>query len=111
MTPTSTPATRPSRAEITAGMADSKLVVLRSRVARIGHIGHNSKLTGFDVLRAAPHVVTHVTGMEFDDPSVLLDLIRFGYQVEIQPRVENVGLATYYVTRDIATGTNKEPTK
>jgi hypothetical protein len=88
----------PSHEQVVEGMADSNQVVLRSEIMRVGR---NSKVIGLTVLKAAPHVVRFLTGAEFSDPETLLELLRFGYTVEIRPSVEEVGMALYAMATDM----------
>jgi hypothetical protein len=53
------------------------------------------------VLKAASHVVRFVTDVEFNDVETLLDLLRYGYTVEIRPAVEEVGCGLYALATDM----------
>src|ERR1700719_3066757 len=88
----------PEYAHVVEGMADSNHVVLRSEIMCVGH---NRKLLGFTVLKAAPHVVRFVTEAEFNDATTLLELLRFGYTVEIRPSVQEVGYGLYLLATDM----------
>ena len=88
----------PENAHVVEGMADRNHVVLRSEIICVGH---NRKLLGFTVLKAAPHVVRFVTDAEFNDVETLLELLRFGYTVEIRPSVQEVGYGLYLLATDM----------
>jgi hypothetical protein len=80
----------PKYDRVIEGMADSNQVVLRSEIIRIGH---NRKLLGLTVLKAAPHVVRFLTSAEFSAVETLLELLRLGYTVEIRPAVDEYHLS------------------
>lgn len=80
-------------------MADVEIV---ARIVSQG--GVNKKLVGFTVSKSPPHVAAHVFDHEinFTDPAIILNLIRYGYEVSVTSQVELVSVMEYLAARDVA---------